>query len=272
MPELIDGVEISEKVLEDLGQEEISGKPKLQIVFVGENRASQVFIERKKNVCEQLGFEARIKRFPVNVAEEEIIQFIEKKNTDKTVDGILVQLPLPDHIDNNRVFEKLSPEKDVDCLTPENLGKLLRGKAWIRPCAVEGIEKILETEQIGVEGKNIVIINNSNLIGKPLSMDLTQKGATVTICQKKTENLQNHTRDADILVTATGESELVTDKMIAEDGIVIDAGYSYTNGELNQETEELENISKLSSVPGGLGPVTVAITMKNLLKCFERQN
>lgn len=269
-PEIVDGEEISEEIMGRLKDRSIDGNPKLQIVFVGENRASEVFIERKKEACEKLGFDADTKQFSEDVSEDEVIEFIEEKNQDQTVDGILVQLPLPDHIDNNRVFEKLSPEKDVDCLTPENLGKLLRGNAWIRPCAVEGIEKILETEKIEVEGENIVIINNSNLIGKPLSMDLTQKGATVTICQKKTENLQKHTRDADILVTATGQPELVTDKMIAEDSIVIDAGYSYTDGELNQETEELENISKLSSVPGGLGPVTVAVTMKNLVKCFRK--
>jgi methylenetetrahydrofolate dehydrogenase (NADP+)/methenyltetrahydrofolate cyclohydrolase len=271
MIQLIEGEKIAEEVIESIEENQPEGTPKLQIIYAGENRASEVFIEEKTETAERLGFNADVEKFSQEVDETEVIEFIEKKNQDPEVDGILVQLPLPSHIDNNRIFETVSPEKDVDCLTPENLGKLLRGNPWIKPCAVEGIERILESEQIQVEGKEIVIINNSNLIGKPLSMDLTRKEATVTLCHEKTEKLGEHTRDADIIVTATGEKGLIKDEMVSEDTVIIDAGYSYTEGDLNQETDNLDDISKLSSVPGGLGPVTVAMTMKNLVKCFERQ-
>jgi methylenetetrahydrofolate dehydrogenase (NADP+)/methenyltetrahydrofolate cyclohydrolase len=272
MPEIIDGEKIAEEILTELEQKHLEGTPKLHIILVGDSPASKTYIHEKEEACERLGFEAEVEIFSSEVEESEVLEDIKHANRDPGIDGILIQLPLPDHIENNRVFETLSPEKDIDCLTPENLGKVLRGNPRVKPCAVGGIEKILEAEQIDVAGKNVVIINNSNLIGKPLSMDLTQKEATVTICHRKTEGLPEHTQEADIVVTATGEPELVTDDIIAEDAIVIDAGYSYTDGELNQETEKLEKPSEISTVPGGLGPVTVAMTMNNLVKCFERRS
>lgn len=272
MPEIIDGEKIAEELMEDLEDREIAGKPELQIVQVGENKASEVFIERKKEACRRLGFGFSLEKFPETVGQKEVTEFVEQKNSEDDVDGVLVQLPLPEHIDNNSVFEALSPEKDVDCLTPENLGKLLRGNPRIKPCAVEGIEEILEREEIEMEGKDIAVVNNSNLIGKPLTMDLTNKGATLTLCNEKTEDLARYSSEADIIVTATGEEGLIEEDMISEDAVVIDAGYSYSDGEISQETENLDRASKLSSVPGGLGPITVVMTMKNLLKCFERQN
>jgi len=270
MAKKIDGEKIAEKLLQELEERPISGTPRLEIIYTGENPASEVFIQRKKEAGERLNFEVNVTEFTADPEQEELIEKIEEFNQDKNIDGILVQLPLQSQINNDTIFEALSPEKDVDCLTPENLGKLLRGNPWIKPCAVEGIEEILDREEIVIEGKNIVIVNNSNLIGKPLSMNLTQKNATLTLCHRRTENLEEHTRHADIIITATGESELITEDMISEGTTVIDAGYSYTDGELTHEVEKSEEISYLSSVPRGLGPVTVAVTMKNLLRCFKR--
>lgn len=271
-PEIIDGEKIAEEILTELEQKELEKPPELHIILVGDNPASRTYIQEKKEACQRLGFDAEVKSFPGDADESRVLKEIRKANKDSEVDGILVQLPLPEHIDNNSVFETLSVEKDVDCLTPGNLGKVLRGNLWIKPCAAEGVERILENQEIDLERKNVVIVNNSNLIGKPLSMALTEEGATVTLCHEETADLTEHTGDADIVVTATGEKGVIRDEMVSEDSIVIDAGYSYSEGDVAQETDELEKPSKLSTVPGGLGPITVAMTMKNLVKCFERRN
>lgn len=264
----VDGNVIAADIEEEL-KSETDSAPHLEIIQVGDNPASNTYIDEKIEACERVGFSANLTEFSTDVEEKEVVQKIKQLNRDSTVHGILVQLPLPSQIDNNRVFSSLSPEKDVDGLTPLNLGKTLRGERHLVPCAVKAVERILEHEKIDLKGKRVAIINNSNLIGKPLSMILTQKRATVTLCHRDTENLGKHTREADIVVTATGEPGLIKEDMITENTFLIDAGYEA--GEVS-ETENVEDkVSKISPEPGGVGPVTVAITLKNLMKCYRLQ-
>lgn len=268
--EQIDGSAIAEEVEREL---EFDVEPHLHIVFAGESKASEAFVTEKQEACERNSIRCTVERFPEDVSEQEVLKHIKELNSEDSVHGVLVQLPMPSQIDENRVFRTLEPEKDVDGLTPENMGRLLRGDETIVPCAVKAIERILEHEDIGVKGKNVTVINNSSLIGRPLSMVLTRRDATVTLCHEETQDLGEHARNADIIVTATGKPDVIEKEDIEDDTVVIDAGYNYIHGELAQETENLEEkASKISPVPGGVGPVTVAMTLKNLLNCHRIQN
>ncbi len=269
MTSKIDGNAIASEIEKEL-KTETDASPNLEIIQIGDKPTSDTYVDEKLEACERLGFEANLNKFSGDIEEKKIIEKIEELNSNDEVHGILVQLPLPQQIDNNCVFNTLSPEKDVDGLTPLNLGKTLRGEKNLVPCSVKAIEKIIENEEINLEGKEVAVINNSNLIGKPLSMILTQKGATVTICHKNTEELEKHTRKADIVVTATGKPSLLEENMVTEDTFVIDAGYEA--GEKSESVKVEDKVSKISPEPGGVGPITVAMTLKNLLKCYRLQN
>ena len=266
---MIDGEKISEQILLELEEKDVS--PYLKIILVGDDEASKTFVDEKLEAAERIGFQADVERFSGDTDEEEIIEKVKALNRDPEVDGVLIQLPLPEQIDENRVFRHLDPGKDVDGLTPENIGKTLRGDESIRPGAVEAVDLILEKElENGFEGLEVTIINNSNLIGKPLSMALSEKGATVEICNRNTEDLEKHTRESDVVVTATGERGILRPEMVGKDSIVIDAGYSLGKGDI-EDKKEMNEKTTFSGVPGGLGPVTVAVTMRNLLKCYRDQ-
>lgn len=269
MNNMIDGERIAEDMLEQL--EDVEESPKLEIILVGENEASEQFVEEKLEACEKVGFRASVKNFSEDVEEDKIISYIEELNRDDDIHGILVQLPLPEDINEDRVFEKVNPEKDVDGLTPENLGKTLRGDSEILPGAVKAVEKILEELEVDLEGLEVTVVNNSNLIGRPLSMRLAQKNATVTVCHRKTSELEKHTSRADFVVTATGEHGLLEPGMVSEDSIVIDAGYSFGKGDV-KEKQKMAQKTSFSPVPGGLGPITVASVLENLLKCYRKQD
>lgn len=264
----VDGERIAEDILQRL--EEVEEEPSLEIILVGENEASHIFVDEKLEACERIGFKASVKRFSEDIEEAELVQYIEDLNEKDDVHGVLIQLPLPNHINENSVFEKLDPEKDVDGLTPENIGKTLRGNPEIVPGAIEAVERILEEQELDLEGLKATIVNNSSLIGRPLSMRLSQKGATTTICHRKTSELEKHTLKADIIVTATGEHGLLKPEMISENTVVIDAGYSLGKGDVKHK-EEIAEKALLSPVPGGIGPITVAVTLENLLKCYRKQ-
>lgn len=264
----VDGNAIAADI-EDKLKKETDASPHLEIIQVGENQASKTYINEKQEACERVGFTANLTKFSEEVREEKLIQKIKELNQDDSVHGILVQLPLPPRIDNNKVFSTLSSEKDVDGLTPLNLGKTLRGYDHLVPAAVKAIEEIIQRENIELEGKNVAIVNNSNLIGKPLSMVLTGKKATVTLCNRDTEDLKEHLVDADIVVTATGESEILEKDMLTEETFLIDAGYE--TGESSEAEKVEDEVSKLSPEPGGVGPLTVVMTLKNLLKCYRLQ-
>ena len=264
-----------EKISENIKREVESAEetPHLAVLLVGESDASKSFIQKKKEMCRELGSNFTLKTFERGIETEEIIETIEDLNKKNSIHGILPQLPLPG-IDENKVFEAIDPGKDVDGLTPENMGFLLRDNPKIVPGTVEAILDILEHYGIEIEGKDVTIVNNSNLIGKPLSMALTNRMATVTLCNVKTKNLKKHTKNADILITATGQPDLITADMIKEDAVVVDAGYAKEDGKVQGDVkfdEIKEKASKITPNPGGVGPVTVAVTMRNLLKCYRIQ-
>jgi methylenetetrahydrofolate dehydrogenase (NADP+)/methenyltetrahydrofolate cyclohydrolase len=269
MTNRVDGKKIALEIEQNLRSEN-DLSPQLEIIQVGKNPASNKYIEEKLAASKRVGFKASLNQFSENIEQDKLIEKIRQLNKDNEVNGILIQLPLPDHINNDHVFNAVLPQKDVDGLTPLNLGKTLRGEKHLIPSSVKAIEKILEYEKIDLEGKTVTIINNSNLIGKPLSMVLTKKGATTTLCHRKTENLKKHTREADIIVTATGQPGLLEKDMVTEDTFVIDAGYGPG---ATSEAEKVENkVANISPEPGGVGPITVAMTLKNLLKCYRLQN
>ena len=262
---MIDGEKIADSILEEL--EKVKEQPHLKIVLLGENEASKTFVEEKMEAAERIDFKASLEKFDEKISEEKILEKIQEFNEDEGVDGVLVQLPLPEHISEDKVFETLDPGKDVDGLTPENIGKTLRGNPFVVPGAVTAVEKILE-DRVNFEGLEITAINNSNLIGRPLSIRLTDRGATVTLCNEYTEDLEKYTRDAEVVVTATGVRGLLTPDMVSEDSIVIDAGYSLGKGDV-EDKEAMDEKTVFCGVPGGVGPLTVAVTMENLLKCYR---
>jgi len=265
---MIDGEGMAEDILRRL--EDVEEVPRLEIILVGEKEASEKFVEKKVEACEKVGFEVSVEKFSEKISEEELVSHIEELNGNDNVHGILAQLPLPEHIDEDIVFEALDPEKDVDGLTPENLGKTLRGDPEIVPGAVKAVEKMLEEQEVELEGLEATVINNSSLIGRPLSTRLTQKGATVTVCHRKTPDLGKHTQEADVIVTAAGENGLLTSDMVPEGCVVLDAGYSDGRGDV-EEKKRVSEKALLSPVPGGIGPLTVASVLENLLKCYREQ-
>jgi methylenetetrahydrofolate dehydrogenase (NADP+)/methenyltetrahydrofolate cyclohydrolase len=267
----LEGKQVREKIKQNLDRSDTS--PCLAVIFVGDSDASESFIKKKKEMCSELGFRFTLSKFERGVSEKTVINEIEKMNENPDIHGILPQLPLPG-IDENKVFKAIDPEKDVDGLTPENLGSLLRGDPRIVPGTVEAVMEILEHYDVEIEGQEVTIVNNSNLIGKPLSMAITNKMGTVTLCHEETKNMKKHTRQADILVTATGQPDLITSEMIKEDAVVVDAGYAKENGKVQGDVkfdEVKEKASKITPNPGGVCPVTVAATMQNLLKCYRMQ-
>lgn len=248
----------------------MSKKPKISIVLVGDDEASKVFVSLKERAAKDIGAEADVHRLTTGESEETVLQLIDRLNADKSVDGILVQIPLPRHVNENAVLARVSPKKDVDGLTPENIGKLLLGQETIVPCTVEAILALLDDEKIDVEGKHVVIINRSSLIGRPMAMALLGRSATVTVCHTKTKDISAHTRAADLVITATGRPGFLTGEMVRDGVVVIDAGYAKVGGKACGDAD-MDSLSRkaaaITPVPGGVGPLTVAMTMRNLLAC-----
>lgn len=265
----IDGQQIADKIIEEL--EQYSGEPRGKVILVGDNPASETFVEQKRKLAEELDFGLEVESYPEEIDHEELLEHVEKLSEDKDIDGILVQLPLPGHIDEEELFDTIPPEKDIDGLTPENLGKLVRGEPEIAPAAVEAVLEVLDHEEVEIEGKDVTIVNDSPLIGRPLAMALTERDATVSLCHDNTEDLGEKTREADILVTAAGEHGLIDSDMVKGDSVVIDAGYEHGEGDI-QEPDEIAEKALIAEVPGGIGPVTVACTMQNLKKLHEKRS
>lgn len=274
---IIDGKKIAEEILEGLKSRvrrlnEKGIKPKLGIIMVGERPDSKIYVRNKRKAGTEVGIETELYDFPENTEETELIDTIKKLNDDKDIHGILVQLPLPDHIDEEKVLSTISPDKDVDGLTPFNVGNLSIGNEFLAPCTPKGIIRMLEKMKIPIEGKNAVIVNNSNVVGKPLALMLTNRFATVTICHVKTKNLEEHTKDADILITATGVPDLIRKDMVKKGAVVIDAGINYTEGKIRGDVdfdEVKDKVSYITPVPGGVGPMTVAMVLENTLILAE---
>ena len=246
--------------------------PTLAIVLVGDNPSSKIYVTNKQKACEKTGISSNLYEFPESMKEEKLISLIQQLNNDRKIHGIIVQIPLPDHINENKILSLVSPEKDVDGLNPVNVGNLLIGDEHIVPCTPKGIIRMLEKMKIPVEKKNVVIINRSNIVGKPLAMMLINRSATVTICHSKTKFLSQHTKKAEILITATGIPNLIKKDMVKEGTVIIDAGISYKDGKVYGDVD-FENVKDIASyitpVPGGVGPMTVAMVLENTLILAE---
>ncbi|MDT7891853.1 MAG: bifunctional 5,10-methylenetetrahydrofolate dehydrogenase/5,10-methenyltetrahydrofolate cyclohydrolase [Thermoproteota archaeon] len=274
---IFDGNKRKEEILNSLKPriEKIRRKginPKLSIVNVGKNPASLSYIKMKIQALKKLNLEYELYDFE-KIEEKDLIELIKELN-EKDTNGILIQMPLPSYLNAKKILNEIEPIKDVDCLTEENLGKLMYNDETIAPCTPKGIIDILESEKIELEGKEVVIVNNSILIGKPLSIMLTNRFATVTLCHVKTKDLKAHTSKADILITATGVPKLIKKEHIKKGVVLIDAGFTKINEKPvgDVDFEEVKDLcSLITPTPGGVGPMTVAMLVKNLITCTELQ-
>ena len=275
---LIDGKKVSVEVRACLAKEvkelkEKTGRvPGLATVLVGDDPASAVYVRNKNKICRELGFNSFEQKLAADTPEAKLLQLIKELNSNNDIHGILVQLPLPNQIDSEKILQAIDPNKDVDGFHPINVGKLVVGNALLTPCTPTGIIKLLDYYEIDISGKHAVILGRSNIVGKPVSMLLLQRNATITICHSRTKNLEEITRSADILVAAIGRANFVTENMVSKGAIVIDVGINRVDGKLTGDIN-FETVSKKASyitpVPGGVGPMTIALLMENTLKAFK---
>jgi len=279
MTNLIRGKELSEKIVDKIAEEvkNYDKKPGLTVIIVGENPASKVYVNKKKKTAEKAGFNSDIIELPESVSQQELEKYIDNLNNDGAVDGILVQLPLPGHINAYDIIEKIKPEKDVDGFHPINVGRLVIGlNPYAISCTPFGIIKLLEKNNIEIEGKNAVIIGRSNIVGKPLASLLLNRNATVTVCHSRTKNLAEICRQADILVAAVGRPKFVKADWVKDGATVIDVGINRTDeGKLIGDVD-FEEVSQkteyITPVPGGVGPMTIAMLLSNTLELFKVHN
>ena len=280
MEKIINGKELAKNIRLKLKDEVIELKnadinPKLAVIMVGDDKASKVYVKNKSKACEDVGIAYEEYLLPAETKMEELLELIERLNNDETVHGILVQSPLPQGLDANMAFRTISPKKDVDGFNPINVGKLSLNQDCFVSCTPFGIIKMLEAYNIQIEGAHAVIIGRSNIVGKPLAQCLLNKNATVTICHSKTKNLKEITKQADILIAAIGKAKFVTEDMVKEGATVIDVGINrMDDGKLLGDTD-FENIkdkvSYITPVPGGVGPMTIAMLMHNVVKAAKQQ-
>jgi methylenetetrahydrofolate dehydrogenase (NADP+)/methenyltetrahydrofolate cyclohydrolase len=277
MSEIIDGKKIAEDIYRELETEIIPyrGKIGLAVILAGDDPASATYVRNKEKACKRLGIKFTLAKFPNSVSRGEILESISLLNEDDSISGIIVQLPLPKQIDEFEVTKSILPTKDVDGLHPENLGNLLMGRPNIVPCTPLGVIELLKRENIEVRGKKTVIVGRSNLVGKPLFHLLLSMDATVTVCHSKTKDLKEETSQADILVVATGVPKLIKRDMVKLGAVVIDVGINRVDNKLvgDVDFEEVESVaSYITPVPGGVGPMTVAMLMKNVFTAYMRKN
>ena len=275
MNKIINGKEIREALKQELQDKinKISESLKLVVIQVGDAPASNVYIKNKKKLCEELGILCEHKKF-LEITEQELIQEIDNLNNDKTVTGILVQLPLPSEIDETKIIEKISPLKDVDGLTSQNMGKLFTGNKALVPCTALGIIKMLEYLNIDLQGLNVTVVGRSKLVGLPLIALLLNKNCTVTVCHSKTKNLPEKTKNADVLIVAVGQKELITKDYVKDDAIVIDVGINRYQNKLYGDcnfNELLPKCKYITPVPGGVGPLTVIMLINNIIEAYYLQ-
>ncbi len=275
----IDGKAFSQTVLEKIKEEhsqlkEKYGKPAgLAVVIVGNNPASQVYVKNKIRACENVGFYSENIELDENISEKELLQEIDKLNKNDRIDGILVQLPLPAHINELKIIDSISPEKDVDGFHVSNIGKMVIGdETGFLSCTPYGIMQLLEEYKIEISGKDAVIIGRSNIVGKPMALMLIQKGATVQVCNSNTKDLRKKLNKADIIIVAAGVPKLLKKEDVKEGAVVIDVGINRVDGKIcgDVDYEEVaEKTSYITPVPGGVGPMTIASLIKNTFKSYK---
>ncbi len=247
-------------------------EPGLAAILVGENPASKVYVDIKRKTCSEVGIYSELYKLPDSTTEKELLQLIGKLNTNEKIHAILVQLPLPPQLNEERILAAVALEKDVDGFSPVNIGKLMAGKEAAVPCTPKGVIRLLEEYKVEIAGKNAVVIGRSNIVGKPAALMLLNRNATVTICHSKTKNLAQHTKQADILVVAAGKPRLVTADMVKEGAAVIDVGINPVGGKLVGDVDYesvKEKAAYVTPVPGGVGPMTVAMLMENTLERYK---
>ena len=273
----MDGKMVSAKVRGSI-LEEVNGlkdkgvRPGLAVIIVGEDPASKVYVRNKERACEECGFYSEKYALPEETTQEELLGLIDELNHNPRIDGILCQLPVPKHINEQAIIDAISPEKDVDAFHPINVGKIMVGNFDFLPCTPAGVMQLLEEYDIDPNGKNCVVIGRSNIVGKPMAMLLLHKNGTVTICHSRTKNLKEVCAQADILVAAVGKADFVTADMVKEGAVVIDVGRNRKDGKLCGDVafdEVNEKASYLTPVPGGVGPMTITMLMKNTLKAAK---
>ncbi|MBQ4124142.1 bifunctional methylenetetrahydrofolate dehydrogenase/methenyltetrahydrofolate cyclohydrolase FolD [bacterium] len=274
---ILDGKALASKITENLKNEisQLSKKPKLAVILIGNDPASQIYVKNKNIKAQNIGFESLVISLPENSTEENILEHIYILNEDKNINGILVQLPLPEHINKQKILEAIDPIKDVDGFTSYNYGRLALGyKPYALACTPKGVMRILKEYNIEVEGKNVLIIGRSNIVGKPLSIMLQQKNATVTVAHSKTKDIKTIAKQSDIVISAIGKPKFVNKDFIKKDAIVIDVGISRTMDGICGDVD-FENIKNLCSyitpVPGGVGPMTIAMLMENTFELYKYQ-
>ena len=281
MAVIIDGKGLAKKIranlkieCEELKKKNINSK--LAVIMVGDDPASKVYVRNKSRACEDVGIEYEEYLLDSKITQKELIELIEKLNKDKTVNGILLQSPIPSNLDINEAFRTISSEKDVDGFNPVNVGKLVLNQDTFVSCTPYGIMKMFEEYDIDLTGKNVVILGRSNIVGKPLIHCCLNKNATVTSCHSKTQNLAQKSKEADILISAIGKANFVTADMVKDGAVVIDVGINRLNngkitGDVDFESVK-EKVSYITPVPGGVGPMTIAMLMNNVIKATKRQN
>lgn len=276
--EIIDGKKLAEKIRTQLKAEvlELREKgifPGLAVILVGDDAASKIYTTKKKKACEEIGIYSESHEMDGNVSEEDLLELIGKLNENEKISGILVQLPLPSHINTQKIIEAIEPQKDVDCFHPKNIGKMFLADPQFFPCTPAGILEILKEYGISPEGKDCVIVGRSNIVGKPLATMLTNASATVTLCHSKTTDLKEKTRTANILISAVGHPGLITADMVKQGAVIVDVGINRNaEGKLVGDVD-FENVSPIASaitpVPGGVGPMTIAMLMRNTVEACK---
>lgn len=278
---ILDGKELSKKIKTQLKLEvetlkNKTGKPpKLAVVLVGDDPASAIYVKNKKNACKFVGITSEVKVLDKSTTQTELESVLSTLNSDKTVNGILLQLPLPNGLNERQALNCITPQKDVDGLTTVNMGKLLTNEQGLTPCTPTGIMELFNEYNINLDGKHVVIINRSLLVGKPLEQMLLHKNATVTICHSHTKNIASLTKNADIIVTAVGKKNFLTKKMVKKNATIIDVAIVRDENGICGDADFKMLVKKaefITPVPGGVGPLTIAMLLKNTIKAFKNQN
>ena len=275
---IISGTELSKQIKANLADkithyiEQGKRAPGLAVILVGADPASQIYVGNKRKSCEEISILSKSYDLPETTTQNELLAIIDELNADKNIDGILVQLPLPKQINAEAIIERIDPKKDVDGFHPYNVGRLCQRIPTLRACTPYGVMKLLETTGIDLHGKHAVIVGASNIVGRPMSLELLLAGATVTVTHRFTKDLENHVRQADILVVAVGKPNLISGDWIKESAVVIDVGINRVDGKLVGDVEfdkAAEKAAYITPVPGGVGPMTVAMLMSNTLYSYE---
>ena len=278
---LLDGKKVSEYIKEEIKKEvqkidELGlQQPGLAVLMVGENKASEIYVNSKIKYSADIGIYSKLVTLPEDITQIRLEKEIEELNNDENIHGILVQLPLPKHLDSDKVIKLIKPEKDVDCFTKTNIGKIFLGDNYnVAPCTPAGIIELLKKSNIDILGKDVTIIGRSNIVGKPLALMMINEGATVTVCHSKTKSLDEKTRNADILIACVGQKHFIKKEMAKPGAVVIDVGINRVDGKICGDVD-FDEVSKIASyitpVPGGVGPMTVAMLFKNCMNLYKKE-